>query len=188
MKKLHSTVSNLGFVLLSSTSVLTTAQTSDVVKKDAINPSVSSPSPTVHWYDGSAKRAVSIDSTRVVRFGSDGTSEIMPAALFQTKAAVTDFSSPLIMDGGRKRALPGGMVVTLQNARDEADARAQLAAVGLKVVRAISGSEPSIGATPLGWLVASPAGLASLTQANQLHESGRFASVQPNWWTERTKK
>jgi hypothetical protein len=70
-------------------------------------------------------------------------------------------------------------VVTFADATDEATARSLLARHGAVEARLL----PS-GA----WLVASPAGLASLEIANRLVATGAFASAQPNWWVERALK
>ncbi len=45
-----------------------------------------------------------------------------------------------------------------------------------------------IGGSGRVWLVATPAGLASLDLANRLHESGDFESASPNWWQFRARK
>lgn len=99
--------------------------------------------------------------------------------------------SPVLSDAtapADARALPGGVIVTLKAApagtdpaTREAAARSQLVQAGLAPVRTLD---------PSGrvWLVASPAGLASLTMANRLHENGQFESATPNWWQARALK
>ncbi len=74
--------------------------------------------------------------------------------------------------------LPGGIIVKQKVAGESAEKI--LRSRGLEVERVIGGS----GA----YLVKSPEGISSLELANQLHESGDFESVSPNWWRERRKK
>lgn len=139
-----------------------------------------------YWYDGTERKSIALDATRIVRFQADGTTSIMPKALSQEKnvgLTSNERESPLFVENGRRRALPGGLIVSLKQSRDEQDAREQLTARGLVPVRMIQGD-----AQARNWIVASPSGSESLVIANRLHESGVFASVAPNWWTELSKK
>ncbi len=139
-----------------------------------------------YWYDGAERKLIEMDANRIVRFEADGKGSIVPRALSQeksTKVAANESESPLFVDNGRRRALPGGLLVSLKQVRDEQDARDQLKARGLVPVRLIQGD-----LLPRNWIVASPIGTESLAMANRLHESGYFALVSPNWWTELSKK
>ena len=144
--------------------------------------------PTTHyWYDGGVRRPLRIDPDQAARFStgkSAAAAVVVPAAAVAAgKAATgTDAVSPLLRDeNGAVRALPGGVIVTLQGeATDDASARQRLHALGLAPVR-------PIGTGLRTWLVAAPAGLESLALANRLHEGGQVAA-QPNWWQPRVRK
>ncbi|MDO4905624.1 MAG: hypothetical protein Q4A16_08775 [Lautropia sp.] len=91
-----------------------------------------------------------------------------------------DTVSPVLTDSaGNPWALPGGLIVTLKEGASESEARARLEAAGLTPERRISERV---------WVVQSPAGLASIEQANALNAKGIFADVSPNWWTPRARK
>jgi hypothetical protein len=177
---LHSLTS----IALLCTATMASAQNSkDVSTKSLVAASAAS---THFWYDGGERKLIALDANRIVRFQADGKASILPKALSQEKSISSTASqteSPLFIENGRRRALPGGLIVNLKQARDEQDAREQLKARGLVPVRLIQGD-----AQARNWIVASPIGLETLTMANQLHESGQFASVAPNWWTELSKK
>jgi hypothetical protein len=88
--------------------------------------------------------------------------------------------SPVFRDAsGQPRALPGGVIVSLEQALPEPQARERLAAAGLVPLRQIGERM---------WLVDSPAGIAALELANRLQEEGRFRFAQPNWWTPKATK
>jgi hypothetical protein len=177
---------SLAVVAVFCSSTLAIAQnTKDVTTKAAVttSPLVAS---AHYWYDGAERKPIAIDAARVVRFAADGKTSILPKALSQEKnlgLSSNETESPLFVENGRRRALPGGLIVSLKQVRDAQDAREQLVALGLVPVRMIQGDSQG-----RNWIVASPAGLETLTIANRLHESGGFASVSPNWWTELSKK
>lgn len=86
-------------------------------------------------------------------------------------------SSPVFRDeGGRLRALPGGVVVTLKTALTEAESQALFRQQGVQATRRLSQTV---------WLIEASVGLPSLALAQRLEASGAFASAQPNWWLER---
>jgi hypothetical protein len=177
---------SLTSVALLSTSSFVLAQNSkDVSTKAAVTSSTNAA--TAHfWYDGAERKLLAMDSDRVVRFQADGKASVLAKAFSQEKSVLktaSETESPLFIENGRRRALPGGLIVSLKQARDEQDAREQLVARGLTPVRLIPGD-----AQARNWIVASPTGLETLNMANRLHESGHFASVAPNWWTELQKK
>jgi hypothetical protein len=175
---------SLASVALLCTSSLVLAQNSkDVSTKAAVT---SSTNAAHFWYDGAERKFLAMDSDRVVRFQADGKASVLAKAFSQEKSVLktaSETESPLFIENGRRRALPGGLIVSLKQARDEQDAREQLVARGLTPVRLIPGD-----AQARNWIVASPTGLETLSMANRLHESGQFASVAPNWWTELQKK
>lgn len=79
--------------------------------------------------------------------------------------------------GTPKRALPGGVLVTLADDWSAAQIAAWLAGHDLTVERELPTGNNA-------FLVASPAGLASLELANRLFESGEVVAASPNWWHE----
>ncbi|MDO4682704.1 MAG: hypothetical protein Q4B17_07940 [Lautropia sp.] len=158
-----------------------------------------SSSPTIEVRDGEHRvRHFQLDDGHVVQFpGNDapGNAQLRSASAVERKqlkslgagtaargldARDGGEVSPVLRDaGGKPWALPGGLIVTFQQAVSDDEARAQLAAAGLTPERAIN---------PQVWLVKSPAGLASVDLANTLNEKGLFADVSPNWWTPRARK
>lgn len=141
----------------------------------------------VHWYDGTQRRQWRLDAGYVADFAGSSAAGTPRAPLKRSLGGekalttLTSGQSPVFRDeAGNAGALPGGMIVKLK-ADQTPRARALLAEAGLSPVRAL---DPE-GST---WLVESPAGTESLSRANELHESGRFESVSPNWWRERARK
>lgn len=148
-----------------------------------------------YWYDGGARRALRIDPSQVADFGNEHGATARPLRPVRDRekdaAGLPAGVSPVLTDAlapSGPRALPGGIIVTLKLApagidsvAREAQAHRQLVAAGLEPLRAI---DPQARR----WLVASPAGLESLEQANRLHESGDFESAAPNWWQPRALK
>ncbi len=144
--------------------------------------------PVAHyWYEGGQRRPLRLDSAHVADFTARGPQVLKAAPSAAAKSvagAATKGASPVFRDAGSgdgsARALPGGMLVTLKHPMDDAQARAWFAARGLTAVRRIG--------TTATWLVQTDAGLASLTAANALHESGEVAGAEPNWWQQRALK
>lgn len=172
------------------------------------------PVATHYWFDGDRRRELTIDPERVADFrgasaatrdaGTAGTpalakstpagSPLRPKAAVEKEpgGALPEGVSPVLREASapasQVRALPGGVIVTLKAApastdpaAREAQARRELAEAQLEPLRPLDPSHRT-------WLVASPAGLASLELANRLHESGRFESASPNWWRPRALK
>jgi hypothetical protein len=154
------------------------------------------PVPAQHyWFDGSERRELRIDPSQVADFGKEKGATARPLRpVRESEKSATGLPprvSPVLTDAvspSGPRALPGGVIVTLKlapagndPAARDAQARRQLVEAGLEPLRAI---DPEARR----WLVASPAGLESLEQANRLHESGDFESAAPNWWQPRALK
>jgi hypothetical protein len=135
---------------------------------------------THYWYDGDQRRPLVLDSDRVVVFAEKSAPQIRQKSLVSEKT-IGETPAPLFSHQGNQRSLPGGIIVTLAGNLNEASARALLVSDGLAPVRMLADN-------PNQWLVASPAGLASLELANRLHESKKYQAVQPNWWQPRVKK
>jgi len=142
---------------------------------------VTKAAPVLWWHDGGVRRPLTVDAALEADFtprtGKDA-AVLRPAGL-TGKSAAAGVSPVLRVDAGRARALPGGVLVVLRAPLDEASARLALVHAGAVPVRAL---------TDTLWLVEGPTGLGSLELANRLHDSGRFASAQPNWWVQRTLK
>lgn len=138
--------------------------------------------PTHEWIDGGTRRALTLEAG--VRADFTPALAGKAVALRAAQGPLADVSgalqSPVLRDeSGRARALPGGVLVVLAAALDDASVQAVLARYGVAAARRVDG---------LTWLVDSPAGLASLELANRLARSGEFASAQPNWWVQRVRK
>jgi hypothetical protein len=83
--------------------------------------------------------------------------------------------------GGRKRALPGGIIVAFKPDWTEARVIAWAAQQGLSIA-----SKLEIG--PNVYVLNTDAGLAALTTANRIRQGGEVVSAQPNWWVEVTTR
>jgi hypothetical protein len=154
------------------TSVGTASKPSRVVAKSTPN----------HWWrDGAVRRPLSIDRSLEADFspGLGNSASVLRPAGSATKSAAPLVSPVLRDETGRARALPGGVLVVLKRAVDDDAARALIVSAGAVPARRISDTI---------WLLEGPTGLGSLELANRLHESGTFASAQPNWWVERRLK
>jgi hypothetical protein len=132
----------------------------------------------LYYYDGAIKRKLTIDPSS----SGKSTSGDRPVGkstgdspVFRASAAGST-GSPT----GPAMALPGGVILVPKDPNNEAKLMASLRAKGLEIERPIGNS----GA----YLIRSKQGMAALELANQLHESGEFESVSPNWKRERTKK
>jgi hypothetical protein len=155
----------------------------------ATTPSVSKPAravgksaPTHVWHDGSVTRTLTVEPTLEADFsarvGKDA-GVLRPAGSAVGKSALDQVSPVLRDESGQLRALPGGVLVVLPAPMDERAGRALIVE---------SGGVPARALSPTLWVVEAPVGLPALEVANRLHASGRFASVQPNWWVARTLK
>ncbi|MDO5101956.1 MAG: hypothetical protein Q4D91_03535 [Lautropia sp.] len=151
----------------------------------------------LHSHDGGGRHFL-LDTGHVVQFparGSGRAAELRSASQREQrqlkglptaqegiglKAVDGETVSPVLRDAsGKPWALPGGLIVTFEDAVSEAEAMARLHAAGLTPERALN---------PLVWLAKSPAGLATIELANRLNAQALFADVSPNWWTPRHLK
>jgi hypothetical protein len=133
------------------------------------------------WHDGQTRRPLTVDPTLEADFSpsSGGTAPVLRPAGSATQAAAA-FVSPVLRDAsGRARALPGGVLVQLAAPADDAEGRARIERAGARPARRLAETL---------WLVEGPVGLGSLELAERLRADGAFASVQPNWWVQRTLK
>jgi hypothetical protein len=135
------------------------------------------------WHDGGTRRPLVIES----RWGADFSGALSgksvtlrPASGGTLKDVSPSLQSPVFRDeGGRLRALPGGVVVTVPDGLDDPAVRALLALHDARATRRLG---------ERSWLVESAAGLPSLELANRLATTGAFPAAQPNWWVERALK
>lgn len=134
-----------------------------------------------YWYDADARRPLWAQAGLAADFSVGAPAQVLkPAGLIRQPGA----SSPVFSDqpdGARVRALPGGVVLQFRAQTDAPARQVLLARHGLTLVR-------EIGDDGRRCLIASPAGEATLTLANRLHESGDFAAASPNWWQPRQRK
>jgi hypothetical protein len=138
-----------------------------------------------YWYDGSVLHSLWLDSAWVADFSKLPADPSGVLRLSGASGIDTRIQSPVFRDSaqgeGQLRALPGGVLLRFRAHQGPADRQALAAKHGLMMAREIGGSGRV-------WLVATPAGLASLDLANRLHESGDFESASPNWWQFRARK
>ena len=78
---------------------------------------------------------------------------------------------------GRKRALPGNVIVTLNPAWDGAAVNKWAGSRGLEIVRKLE-----IG--PNVFVIKTGPGLEALETANALYRSGEVVAASPDWWLE----
>lgn len=108
--------------------------------------------------------------------GQDSKAAVAAATASDAKAAV----SPVFYDDGqgqgRKRALPGNVVVQFADDVRPATVEAWAEREQLTLLHKLNFGNY--------YLVRSPAGLASLELANRLQEQELVLSAQPNWWVE----
>jgi hypothetical protein len=130
-------------------------------------------SASLGWHDGDRWRPLSLVPDKVADFSP---SRISRTSIIEAGQPDALRSAVLRDEGGRLRALPGGLIVRVRPGLSAEQVREQFMQSGLKPSRPIGEDQ---------WLIESPVGLESLRRANELHASGRFASVQPNWWVER---
>ncbi len=81
------------------------------------------------------------------------------------------------VDGARKRALPGGVIVYFKPEWTGLQISAWIASQGLS-----SGQKLAIG--PNVYVLKTAPGLAALETANHIYQSGDVVSAEPNWWVE----
>ncbi len=157
-----------------------------------------------HYYDGSQSRTVSLQpdlraeftrgdnprarqalaATGAVPLSGVGDALVriyrLPASTERAGAAAAPAAgSPVYREGnspaGRLMALPGGVMVKFKPDWSRAQIDAFVTARGLTVERKL--------AMDGNWfLLATPAGEASLTTANALFETGELLVATPNWW------
>ncbi len=155
------------------------------------------------WYDGGRERKVYLAPQLVADFAGgvkaalpearevharggavlyelDGDSDVRSLRATLSARGTDAAVSPVFFDdgggAGRRRALPGNVVVEFDAERDADAVNAWAGEQGLTILRKLSFGNY--------YLVQSPAGLASLDLANRLQQSGAVRSAQPNWWTE----
>lgn len=149
---------------------------------DAVPAKTVGSGPTHAWQDGGTRRALTLQSDLRADFSPSiqGKSAVLRPATGALKDVSPALQSPVFRDeGGRMRALPGGVLVVLATPLDDDAAAALIASHDARAVRRVGDRT---------WLVESAAGLPSLDLANRLAATGAFAAAQPNWWVERARK
>lgn len=132
------------------------------------------------WQDGATRRTLAI----VPELEADFSPSIERRAVLQPAGAASAETRALISpvfrdDSGGLRALPGGVIVSMRAPLDDAAAQRLFDQAGVTPARRLADTL---------WLLQAPTGLPALQLANRLHDSGLFASVQPNWWAPRIRK
>jgi hypothetical protein len=132
------------------------------------------------WQDGATRRTLAIVPELEADFSPrvERRDVLQPAgsASAQTPALI----SPVFRDdSGALRALPGGVIVSMHAPLDDAAVQRLFDQAGVVPARKL---------TETLWLLQAPTGLPALQLANRLHDSGLFASAQPNWWAPRIRK
>lgn len=118
-----------------------------------------------------ALQGVGDSLVRIVRVPPGAERSGTPAAPAAGSAVYREGDSP----AGRLMALPGGVMVKFKPDWNRAQIDAWVAGRGLKIERQL--------AMQGNWfLLATPAGDASLNTANAIFESGEVLAASPNWW------
>jgi hypothetical protein len=121
-------------------------------------------------------------TTRIWRVDSGAADTTLAAVRSaQSAASVSPVFHDSANEGGRLRALPGGVIVYLNPAWSETEVKQWAAGRGLEIVRKLE-----IGANV--YLIKTAPGLASLETANALHKSGEVVAAMPEWWQEATTR
>ena len=89
--------------------------------------------------------------------------------------------SPVFRDGGRLRALPGNIIVRFKSEWTETTCNNWLETQQLTLVNKLNAGNNT-------YVIKTEPGLAALTLANRIHQSGDVVFAHPNWWTEVGKK
>ena len=119
---------------------------------------------------------------RIWRVDGGSVEQVLQAARAANPAGrVSPVFGDAAADGARKRALPGGIIVAFKPDWTESRINAWAAAQGLSIA-----SKLEIG--PNVYVLKTDAGLAALTAANRIRQSGQVVSAQPNWWVEVTTR
>jgi len=119
---------------------------------------------------------------RIWRVGAPAAEEVLREA--STAIPVGKYSpvfSDGAVDGARKRALPGNIIVKFKPDWTESRISAWTSAQGL----------PIAGKLEIGlkiYVLRTDPGLVALEIANRIHHSGEVVSAQPNWWVEVTTR
>jgi len=122
-------------------------------------------------------------AVKLWRLGSGVTSNSVVRAM--SGASQTGKYSPVLHDSqsttGRKRALPGNIIVYLDPAWNSEAVDAWAAKRQLEIVKKLE-----IG--PNIYLIKTGPGLDALNAANALYKSGEVVAAFPDWWVERTTR
>ncbi len=96
----------------------------------------------------------------------------------QIPATLKGKFSPLFKDSsGRKRALPGNIIVYLDKSWDQEKVYSWAKSKNIEIIKCIS-------AYLNAYLIKTPPGLESLNIANKLYGTPGVVSASPNWWKE----
>lgn len=159
-----------------------------------------------YWYDGDRQRGVWQQPGLIAEFGDAGPAEGV-AVMYPNAVPLSQLSgqvriwklpgtdareliesmprssarlSPVFGDhpqGGRLRALPGGIIVQFQPDWHQARIRDWIQARGLVLGKRLAFIDN-------GWRVSTPSGIAALQTANTLYETGQVRAAFPDWWEE----
>lgn len=156
---------------------------------------------SLYFYDGGKKIMINADPALVAEFCGPGAESAVkkanpaaeeltagvggprlfkaPATSFKPRTATGTATSPVFRigtsPGGRLMALPGGMVVTFKPEWTDAQVREWATSKGLEV-------QQRLEITGNWYVLRTEPGVASLTAANALFESGAVVAASPNWW------
>lgn len=122
-------------------------------------------------------------SVRLWQVGQGATADAAVRAM--SSANRTDKYSPVLHEGptlkGRKRALPGNIIVYLDPAWTSDAVNAWVAGCHLEIIKKLE-----IG--PNVYVIKTGPGLEALNTANSLYKSGEVVAAFPDWWVETTTR
>lgn len=177
----------------------------------AVNAKNGNNSQSYYWYDGDKQLEVHLDETLIADFNPQSdlaakaakntnlspgkkisgaqlwkvTSGSSNSAMYAVKSQdQTGAYSPVFRESqatGKMRALPGDVIVQFAPDWDESRVSQWVSDQGQSIK-----SKAEFGTN--FYILATPAGLASLEVANSLYETGEVLLASPNWWTERYPK
>lgn len=130
------------------------------------------------WHDGSRERVIQLVPNKMAEFKEGGAMSIIESPKQKSPHQIF---SPVFRDGlgggGRMRALPGNVIVTLNPNWSQAQIERWVTDHHLVMLRQMQNA-------PHVLLIKSEPGMSSLQVANELYESGEVVAASPNWWNE----
>ena len=129
--------------------------------------------------DASARMAANAGAARIYRVNNSAVRSDLAEGKMSRLSGVQ--VSPVVRSGGILRALPGGVIVSLNPNWTDAACRSWIGGQSLAIVKKL----PVNGNF---YLLSTPAGMLSLQIANNLHALPDVITAFPNWWVQQSTR